>query len=109
MGLSETGTGNNTLHAVNAPDPYLHTIFEVSDKYLKRVFSEDVLNKFKADCFENIRGDRDRTIAEYVKSYYALVKKEYQSEYTGANPSLNESIFPTPVFRKYCGVIALIF
>ena len=64
------------------------------------MFDEEVLNKFKADCFKNIRGDREHTIAEYVKSYYALVKKEYQSEYTGADPSLNESIFSDPGVPK---------
>ena len=100
MGLSETSTGNKALPSVNTPDPYLHTIFEVSDKYLKRVFSEEVLNKFKADCFKRIRGNRDHTIAEYVKSYYALVKKEYQSEHTGADPSLNASIFSDPGVPK---------
>ena len=73
--------------------PYLHKIFEVSDKYLRRVFNEEVLNEFKADCFKRIRGDIDHTIAEYVKSYYALVKREYQTQYAGADPSLNESIF----------------
>ena len=81
------------MYLTDTPHSYLHTIFEVSDKYLKRAFNEKVLNEFKADCFKRIRGDRDHTIAEYVKSYYALVKKEYQRKYTGANPSLNESIF----------------
>ena len=100
MRLSEIGTANNALYATNAPHPYLHTIFEVSDKYLKRVFNEEVLNEFKADCFRRIRGDRDHTIAEYVKSYYALVKKEYQSQYTGADPSLNETIFSDPGVPK---------
>ena len=100
MRLSEIGTANNALYATNAPHPYLHTIFEVSDKYLKRVFNEGLLNEFKEDCFRRIRGDRDHTIAEYVKFYYAFVKKEYQSEYTGADPSLNESIFSDPRVPK---------
>ena len=82
------------------PHPYLHKIFEVSDKYLRRVFSEEVLNEFKADCFNRIRGDRDHTVAEYVKSYYTLVKKEYQSEYTGAVCSVNKSIFTDPHVPK---------
>ena len=100
MRLDETGTGDKALHTINAPHPYLHTIFEVSDKYLKRVFNEEVLNEFKADCFRRIRGDRDHTIAEYVKSYYALVKKEYQSQHTDADPSLNEPIFSDPGVPK---------
>ena len=100
MRLSEIGTANNALYATNAPHPYLHTIFEVSDKYLKRVFNEGLLNEFKEDCFQRIRGDRDHTIAEYVKFYYAFVKKEYQSQYTGADPSLNESIFSDPRVPK---------
>ncbi|MCE2416698.1 site-specific DNA-methyltransferase [Candidatus Poribacteria bacterium] len=100
MELAENYTDNKFSRGASAPHPYLRTIFEVSDKYLRRVFSESLLNKFKVDCFENIRGDRDRTIAEYVKSYYALVKKEYQNEYTGASPSLNESIFSDPGVPK---------
>ena len=88
------------LCASNPPHPYLRTIFETSDKYLRRVFNEQLLNEFRENCFRRIRGDRDRTIAEYVKSYYAFVKKEYQSEYTGADPSLNESIFSDPRIPK---------
>ena len=100
MELAETNTDNKVSRVVDDPHPYLHTIFEVSDKYLRRVFSESLLNKFKEDCFRRIRGDRDHTIAEYVESYYAFVKKEYQSEYTGAEPSLNESIFSDPRVPK---------
>ncbi len=84
----------------DGPHPYLHKIFEVSDKYLRCVFDEQLLNEFKADCFKYIRGDRDYTIAEYIKGYYTLVKKEYQSKYTGADPSLNESIFFDPSVPK---------
>ena len=88
------------LSASNDPHPYLRTIFEISDKYLRRVFNEQLLNEFRENCFRRIRGDRDRTIAEYVKSYYAFVKEEYQSEYTGADPSLNVSIFSDPRVPK---------
>ena len=100
MGLAKIDPGSDALRATSVPDPYLHTIFEVSDKYLKRVFNERLLNEFKADCFRRIRGDRDHTIAEYVKSYYALVKREYQSQYTGADSSLNESIHADPRVPK---------
>ena len=86
--------------ATDVLDPYLHKIFEVSDKYLKRVFSEEVLNEFRMDCFRHIRGDRNSTIEQYVKAYYDLVKREYQKQYTNADPSLNQSIFSEPHIPK---------
>ena len=73
--------------------PYLHKIFEVSDRYLRRVFPERLLDEFKTDCFRHIRGDRAATIAQYVKAYHDLVKREYQRQYTRADAALNESIF----------------
>ena len=91
---------DEALSATDVLDPYLHRIFEVSDKYLRRVFNAEVLNEFKADCFKRIRGDIDHTIAEYVKSYYALVKREYQSQYADADSSLNESILSDPGVPK---------
>ncbi|MDE0467375.1 MAG: site-specific DNA-methyltransferase [Candidatus Poribacteria bacterium] len=81
-------------------DPYLHKIFEVSDKYLKRVFNEEILNGFRIDCFRHIRGDRNSTIEQYVKAYYDLVKREYRKQYTNADPSLNQSIFSEPHIPK---------
>ena len=84
----------------DALDPYLHKIFEISDKYLKRVFNEEVLNEFRIDCFRYIRGDRNSTIEQYVKMYYNLVKREYQKQYTNANTSLNQSIFSEPHIPK---------
>ena len=86
-----------------APDvlhPYLHKIFEVSDKYLKRVFNEKLLNEFKTDCFRHIRGNRNSTIEQFVKTYYDFVKREYQKQYTLADRSLNESIFSEPRIPK---------
>ena len=80
--------------------PYLHKIFEVSDKYLKRVFDEKRLNEFKTDCFRHIRGNRDSTIEQFVKAYYNLVKREYQKQYTNADVSLNQSIFSEPHIPK---------
>ena len=82
--------------ATDVLDPYLHKIFEVSDKYLKRVFNEKLLNEFRTDCFCHIRGDRNSTIEQYVKAYYDLVKREYQKQYTNADASLNQSIFSAP-------------
>ena len=82
--------------ATDVLDPYLHKIFEVSDKYLKRVFNEEILNEFRRDCFRHIRGDRNSTIEQYVKAYYDLVKREYQKQYSNADPSLNQSIFSEP-------------
>ena len=81
-------------------DPYLHKIFEVSDKYLRRVFNEELLNEFRTNCFRDIRGDRDSTIEQFVKAYYDLVKREHQKQYTDADASLNQSIFSEPHIPK---------
>ena len=83
---------DGTSCATDVLHPYLHTIFEVSDKYLKRVFSEQLLNEFRTNCFRYIRGNRNSTIEQFVKVYYDFVKTEYQKQYTGADPSLNQSI-----------------
>jgi len=94
--LGETNTSpvnDETSGETNVLHPYLHKIFEVSDKYLKRVFNEKVLNEFRIECLRHIRGDRASTIEQYVKAYYDLVKREYQKQYTNADPSLNQSIF----------------
>ena len=76
--------------------PHLTKIFEVSDKYLKRVFDEKLLNEFRTNCFRYIRGNRDSTIEQFVKAYYDLVKREYQKQYTCADSDLNRSIFSAP-------------
>ena len=93
-------TNDDASCAMDVPHPHLHTIFEVSDKYLKRVFNERLLNEFKTDCFRHIRGNRNSTIEQYVKSYYDLVKREYQKQYISADPSLNQSIFSEPYTPK---------
>lgn len=80
--------------------PYLYKIFEVSDKYLKRVFNERLLSEFKTNCFRYIRGNKNSTIEQFVEAYYDLVKREYQKQYTGADPSLNQSIFSEPHMPK---------
>ena len=80
--------------------PHLHKIFEVSDKYLRRVFNERLLNEFRTDCFRRIRGDRNSTIEQYVKAYYDLVKREYQKQYAGADSLLNQDIFSEPHLPK---------
>ena len=87
---------DETSCATDALHPYLHKIFEVSDKYLRRVFNEKLLNEFKTYCFRHIRGTQDSTIEQFVKSYYDFVKKEYQKQYTGADWDLNQSIFSEP-------------
>ncbi len=87
---------DDALSATDILHPYLHKIFEVSDKYLKRVFDEKLLNEFKTDCFRHIRGNRNSTIEQFVKAYYDFIKREYQKQYTGADPSLNQSIFSEP-------------
>ena len=93
MRLNNIGTDGNALCAPDVPHSYLNTIFEVSDKYLKRVFTEKLLHEFKTDCFHRIRGDRDSTIKQYIEAYYDLVKREHQKQYAGTDSSLNQSIF----------------
>ena len=94
--LVELDTADDTLCATDGPDPYLQTIFKVSDKYLRRVFNEQLLNEFKTDCLSHIRGNRDSTIEQFIKTYYDLVKKEYQKQYANADSSLNQDIFSEP-------------
>lgn len=93
MRLSEQPTGDYTQSTHNFPHVHLNNIFQVSDKYLKRVFDENTLHHFKAYCFENIRGDRESTIEQYIDAYYNLVKREYQTQYEDADSSLNKFIF----------------
>ena len=100
MGLAEINTGGNALRATDAPHSYLRTIFEVSDKYLKRVFNEKLLHEFKTDCFRRIRGDRDSTIKQYIGAYYDLAKREHRKQHASADSSLNKSIFSEPHIPK---------
>lgn len=100
MGLSELHTSEDTPRTINFPPAYLNTIFTISDKYLKRVFDERLLNKFKKYCFDHIRGNRESTIEQYIKAYYELVKAEYQKQYDKADPDLNETIFLEPDIPK---------
>ena len=96
MGLAQIETNQSVAITADAPHPYLHTIFEISEKYLKRVFDERLLNEFKTDCLSHIRGDRDSTIEQFIKAYYGFVKKEYQKQYTPSDPSLNQEVFSEP-------------
>ncbi len=96
VGLAEIDTGKDVSYATDGPHPHLDTIFEVSNKYLRRVFNEQQLNEFKTDCLHNIRGDRDSTVEQFIKSYYDLVKKEYQKQYANADSALNQDIFSEP-------------
>lgn len=91
--LAELEFPDGTLDRGDGPHPYLQTIFGVSDKYLRRVFDEDQLNEFKADCLRKIRGDRDSTIKQYINRYYEFVKRKYQKQYTGTDSALNQTIF----------------
>ena len=98
---TDTSAADDTQSsASDVLDPYLHKIFEVSDKYLKRVLNEEVLNEFRTNCFRHIRGNRNSTIEQFIKAYYDLVKREYQKQYTNADASLNQSIFSEPHIPK---------
>lgn len=91
--LVDSDTASDTLCTTDGPHPYLQTIFKISDRYLRQVFPERLLKEFKTDCYSYIRGNRDSTIEQYVKAYYDLVKKKYQKQYIGADPTLNHFIF----------------
>ena len=96
MELAELNASPNTVVVPDAPHPYLYTIFELSEKYIKRTFNDSQLNEFKRTCLENIRGDRDSTIKQFINAYYDFVKKEYQQQYKNADPALNQDIFSEP-------------
>ena len=91
---------DKTSCATDVLHPYLYKIFKVSDKYLKRVFNEELLNEFRTNCFREIRGNRNSTIEQFVKAYYDFVKREHQKQYTGADSDLNQSIFSEPHIPK---------
>lgn len=96
MGLNEINTNHTSVQVTDGPHPYLQTIFDISEKYLKRAFNADQYNRLKKYCFSNIHGDRDETIGHFIKSYYDFVKKEYQKQYTKADTTLNQDIFTAP-------------
>lgn len=62
--------------------PYLNTIFKVSEKYFGRVFTEDQLANFKAQCYKQIRGDKRSTIDQFISLYCSTVKDMFQANYT---------------------------
>lgn len=61
--------------------PYLDNIFRISAKYLKREFSKGQLDKLMTRCYNEIRGNQERTISEFIRIYYETVKEIHQSEY----------------------------
>ena len=60
---------------------YLDSIFRISARYLKREFSQEQLDKLMTRCYNEIRGNQERTINEFVRIYYETVKEIHQSEY----------------------------
>lgn len=101
MGLATMHTElHSSTYKPDVPHPYLKTIFEVSDKYLKRVFTVQLLDEFRTYCFRSIRGDRDETISQFIKMYYDFIKREYQNQHTNADPVLNETVFSDPRVPK---------
>lgn len=87
---------HSSSYKPNSPHPYLATIFKVSEKYLKRVLTEQLLDEFRTSCFRTIRGNRDETITQFIKNYYDLIKREYQKQHTKADPVLNKAVFSNP-------------
>lgn len=61
--------------------PYLDSIFRISARYLKREFSQEQLEKLMIRCYNEIRGNQERTISEFIRIYYETVKEIHQSEY----------------------------
>ncbi len=61
--------------------PYLDDIFRISARYLKREFSQEQLDKLVTRCYNEIRGNQERTISEFIRIYYETVKEIHQSEY----------------------------
>ena len=96
MELTELSKSPDTLVVADAPHPYLYTIFELSEKYMKRGFNDSQLNEFKTACLKNIRGNRDSTIKQFINAYYDFVKKKYQEQYKNADAALNQDIFSEP-------------
>lgn len=96
MELTELRKSPDTVVVADAPHPYLYTIFELSEKYMKRGFNDSQLNEFKTACLKNIRGNRDSTIKQFINAYYDFVKKKYQEQYKNADAALNQDIFSEP-------------
>ena len=84
-GLSSGGHGFVALGHQSREDaehhPYLDNIFRISAKYLKREFSQEQLDKLMTRCYNEIRGNQERTISEFIRIYYETVKEIHQSEY----------------------------
>lgn len=83
--LSSEGHGFVALDHQSREDaehhPYLDSIFRISAKYLKREFSKEHLDKLMTRCYNEIRGNQERTISEFIRIYYETVKQIHQSEY----------------------------
>ena len=55
--------------------PYLDKIVRISARYLKREFSQERLDKLMTRCYNEIRGNQERTISEFIRIYYETVKE----------------------------------
>ena len=84
-GLSSDGHGFVGLGHQSREDaehhPYLDDIFRISARYLKREFSQEQQEKLMTRCYNEIRGDQERTISEFIRIYYETVKQIHQSDY----------------------------
>ncbi len=61
---------------------YLDTIFEVSDKYLRRSFTASQLAFLRDQCYSNVAGDRREIIEGFIETYYETVKYFFQNEHS---------------------------
>lgn len=60
---------------------YLDTIFEVSDKYLRRSFTSSQLAFLRDQCYSKVTGDRRQIIDGFIETYYETVKTFFQNQH----------------------------
>lgn len=80
IALTDWNTRVNVNHHA-----YLNTIFEISDKYLRRQFSREQLEDLIDRCRHEIQGDQKETIRRFINIYYETIKSIYQSEHESDN------------------------
>lgn len=58
---------------------YLDTIFDVSRRYLERMFEPSEIDQLRAMC--DLYSDPDDTIQSFIANYYQFVKRGYQAQH----------------------------
>lgn len=75
--------------------PHLDTIFEISEKYIRKSLSDDQYLNLYRNAINGIRGNKRNTINQFVELYYATIKHIYQSRYE-YDAELDQSIHGSP-------------